>query len=146
MLTKDYINDEIDKIRSQDELCERSLSVLADLLFVKKNFHMLKSNEKLSDEKAEWWVAHMENSDGTKGCHWNMCETSTILQKLGKKIDPCIFWAVMNSIYSDYGTTLNKIAAVTPDIYGELAIDWLCDEDAVDNKVMMYYEYIVDHD
>lgn len=57
MLTKDYINDEINKLCSElDELNEHSLGVLADLLFVKKNFHLWKCGEKFTKEMADAWV------------------------------------------------------------------------------------------
>lgn len=69
-----------------------------------------------------------------------------VLSKLDKKVCSYTFWAVMNSIYSDYGMTLDKIPGIMPDIYGELALDWICDDDAVENKAAAYFSYVVAHD
>ena len=66
--------------------------------------------------------------------------------KLGmKRICKYEFWAVMNSLYSDYGKTLAKVNA-TPEIYGELARDWIEDDDAVKAKAAAYFRYVVAHD
>lgn len=54
------------------------------------------------------------------------------------------FWAVMNSLYSDYGKSLGK-TNITPEIYGELTKDWIEDEDAVTEKAAAYYTYVVEH-
>ena len=34
----------------------------------------------------------------------------------------------------------------TPEVYGELARDWIEDDDAVKAKAAAYYEYVVAHD
>lgn len=101
---------------------------------------------KLTEEMATMWVSHMENTDGTKGAHWTLDATTTVRDKLGlKHIYKYEFWAVMNSLYSDYGKTLAKVNA-TPEVYGELARDWIEDDDAVKAKAATYYEYVVAHD
>nr|DAE23863.1 MAG TPA: hypothetical protein [Siphoviridae sp. ct9lR64] len=147
MLTKKYIDEEIEALcEHHDELDSRSLSVLADLIYVKKHFHLVECGEEFTSEMAKTWVSGMENTDKTTGMHWTKEQTSAVLKTLGKNIDPCMFWAVMNSIYSDYGSTLTKHGVVTPEAYGELAIDWICDDDAVKDKAAMYYKYIVAHD
>ena len=53
--------------------------------------------------------------------------------------------APINSLYSDYGKTLAK-TNVTPEIYGELARDWIEDDDAVKQKAAAYFKYVVAHD
>lgn len=147
MLTKSYIDEELKMFCAEhDEICDDAAASLANWLYIKKNFHLLNCDEEFSHETAEEWVAGMENSDKTKGAHWTKEQTTAVLHKLGARVDPCMFWAVMNSIYSDYGATLTQAGVLLDDIYGKLALDWICDEDAVDNKAAMYYEYIVDHD
>lgn len=147
MLTKKYIDEEIkDLYENYDQLNNRSLSALADLIYVKKHFHLVECGEEFTSEMANAWVSAMENSDNTMGMHWTKDQTSAVLKGIGKNIDPCMFWAVMNSIYSDYGPTLTKYGIVAPEAYGELAIDWICDNDAVKDKAAMYYKYVVAHE
>lgn len=147
MLTKEYINEEIKNLcENNNELNNRSLSALADLIYVKKHFHLVKCGEDFTSEMAEKWVSGMENTDNTTGIHWTKEETSAVLTRLGKSIDPIIFWAVMNSIYSDYSSTLTKYGITKPEAYGELAADWICDDDAVKDKAAAYYTYVVAHE
>ena len=147
MLTKDYINAEIESLcKSNDELNSRTLSVLADLMYVKKHLNLIECSEILTNEIAEAWVSGMKNTDHTTGAHWSKEQTSIVLNGLNKDIDPNVFWAVMNSLYSDYGATLSKYGITKPETYGELAVDWICDDDAVDDKAAMYYKHIVSHE
>lgn len=147
MLTCEYFEQEIDKILERDHLSCNSLTVLKDLLVTK---HFLEkdmaANAEFTEEIAREWVSHMENVDGTMGAHWSLDETTTVRDKIGmKRICKYEFWAVMNSLYSDYGKTLAKINA-TPEIYGELARDWIEDDDAVKAKAAAYFRYVVAHD
>lgn len=145
MLTCEYFKHEIQEILDKDDLDKKSLEVLVDLLLAKHLIGKEMSN-KLTEEMATMWVSHMENTDGTNGEHWALDTTTTIRDKLGlKHICKYEFWAVMNSLYSDYGKTLAKVNA-TPEVYGELARDWIEDDDAVKAKAAAYYEYVVAHD
>jgi hypothetical protein len=147
MLTKKYIDEEIQSLcKCNDELNSRTLASLADLIYVKKHFHLVDCGEGFTSEIAEEWVSGMENSDNSKGAHWTKEQTSAVLKGLGKSLDPCMFWAVMNSLYSDYGPALTKYGLTTPEAYGELAVNWICDGDAVKNKAAMYYKYVVAHE
>ena len=145
MLTCEYFKHEIQEILDKDDLDQKSLEVLVDLLLAK---HLIgkEMSKKLTEEMATMWVSHMENTDGTNGAHWTLDATTTVRDKLGlKHIYKYEFWAVMNSLYSDYGKTLAKVNA-TPEVYGELARDWIEDDDAVKAKAAAYYEYVVAHD
>lgn len=144
MLTCEYFEQEIDSILSRKSLSCNELEVLKNLLVTK---HFLgKETSKMSEETAREWVSKMENTDGTTGAHWTIDATTAIRDKLGlKHICKYEFWAVMNSLYSDYGKTLAKTNA-TPEIYGELARDWIEDDDAVKAKASAYYRYVVAHD
>lgn len=147
MLTCEYFEQEIDNILSHKSLSCNELEVLKNLL-VTKHFlgKEMSETSKMSEETAREWVSKMENTDGTTGAHWTIDATTAIRDKLGlKHICKYEFWAVMNSLYSDYGKTLAKTNA-TPEIYGELARDWIEDDDAVKAKASAYYRYVVAHD
>lgn len=147
MLTCEYFEQEIDNILSHKSLSCNELEVLKNLL-VTKHFlgKEMSETSKMSEETAREWVSKMENTDGTTGAHWTIDATTVIRDKLGlKHICKYEFWAVMNSLYSDYGKTLAKTNA-TPEIYGELARDWIEDDDAVKAKASAYYRYVVAHD
>lgn len=144
MLTCEYFKHEIDEILERDELDKTSLDVLTKLL-VAKHFIGIEMSE-FTEEMANMWVSHMENADGTMGAHWTLDATTAIRDKLGcQRICKYKFWAVMNSLYSDYSKSLSK-TNITPEIYGELTRDWIEDADAVKNKAAAYYTYVVDHD
>lgn len=147
MLTCEYFEQEIDNILSHKSLSCNELEVLKNLL-VTNHFlgKEMSETSKMSEETAREWVSKMENTDGTTGAHWTIDATTAIRDKLGlKHICKYEFWAVMNSLYSDYGKTLAKTNA-TPEIYGELARDWIEDDDAVKAKASAYYRYVVAHD
>jgi len=147
MLTCEYFEQEIDNILSRKNLSCNELEVLKDLLVVKYFLGKeMSETSKMSEEALREWVSNMKNTDGTTGAHWTIDATTAIRDKLGlKHICKHEFWAIMNSLYSDYGKTLTK-ANVTPEVYGELARDWIEDDDAVKAKGSAYYRYVVAHD
>lgn len=147
MLTCEYFEQEIDDILSRKSLSCNELEVLKDLLVTKYFLGKeMSATSKMSEETAREWVSKMENTDGTTGAHWTIDATTAVRDKLWlKHICKYEFWAVMNSLYSDYGKTLTKTNA-TPEIYGELARDWIEDDDAVKAKASAYYRYVVAHD
>lgn len=100
---------------------------------------------KLTREEADDWGKSMENADGTNGPHWTMEEADKLHKQYGLSCDKLEFWAVINSIYSDYCEALRESAASTPEVYVRLAKAWICDKDAVPNKASAYYTYIVRH-
>lgn len=91
------------------------------------------------------WTQGMVNADGTKGPHWTMEQTTEAMKKHGVDCDPVEFWAVMNSLYSDYCEALKKNNASTMETYVCLAKAWLEDDDAVKDKASAYFTYIVEH-
>lgn len=91
------------------------------------------------------WTAGMVNADGTKGPHWTTEETDALLKQYGLKCDSIEFWAVMNSLYSDYCEALRLSSASTPEVYVRLAKAWIHDQDAVPNKAAAYFAHIVKH-
>lgn len=91
------------------------------------------------------WTKGMENADGTKGPHWSMEETEKLRRQHSLDCDPAEFWAVMNSLYSDYCEALRESAASTPELYVRMTKAWIKDKDAVPDKAAAYYTYIVEN-
>lgn len=104
-----------------------------------------RSNSRFDRQMAKEWTAGMVNADGTRGPHWTMEETEKLRKQHGLECDPAEFWAVMNSLYSDYCETLRESAISTPDVYVRLAKAWIWDKDAVPDKAAAYYKYVVKH-
>lgn len=96
-------------------------------------------------QTAQEWTSKMENSDGTRGPHWTMEQTTEAMKKHNLDFDPAEWYAVLNSIYSDYCEALKKNNASTMDTYVALAKAWLEDEDAVKDKAAAYFAYVVKH-
>ena len=96
-----------------------------------------KPEGELDYEKAKAWVEKM-------GEHFSFDKAKAIMQRIGAmECKPIEFWAVINSLYSDYGEVLEKFSMDSPEVYGALTKAWLEDEDAVENKVLEYLECIV---
>lgn len=93
---------------------------------------------------AQEWTRGMKNADGTKGPHWSMEKTNEIMKQYNIDCDPVEFYAVINSIYSDYCEALKKANASTLEVYACLAKAWLEDGDAVEDKASAYFTYIVE--
>lgn len=99
--------------------------------------------EPLSREKATKWIQGMKNSDGSRGARWTMDDVDALRQRMGMtniKL-PDLFTA-MNMLYSDYGLTVRKAGADTPEFWAKMAADFIDDEDAMPNKLARYYQYI----
>ena len=107
------------------------------------------SHQKMTREMAEDWVNSMEGSDPAKqhGGKWTTEQIKPIAQKYGVPTEGERFWefyAVMNAMYSDYYPVAKKYNVLTPDFFADLAMAFISDKDAVENKAAMYYECIVE--
>lgn len=100
---------------------------------------------KLTPELAKEWTARMKNGDGTTGAHWPMEQVKQLMQQRGINADPAEFFAILNSVYSDYYTVAKKHNVHNIDFYIDIAKAWLDDKDAVPDKAAAYYEYVVKH-
>ena len=91
------------------------------------------------------WVKGMENTDGSRGGHWNINQTNAVLQSSGiKNISQPLFYAVMNMLYSDYGEVAKKYSLDTNvNFWVDMTKAWLFDEDAKPEKTSLYYSYVV---
>lgn len=100
----------------------------------------------LDKATAHEWTRQMHNEDGSTGEHWNMDQTSSVMQKRGYGHDPIEWYAVMNAMYSDYYNVAKKHGlAGSVDFFADLANSWLSDKDAVDDKAAVYFAKIVKH-
>lgn len=105
-----------------------------------------KSNvRKFDKETAEEWTAAMVNDDGTKGPHWTMEQTNQVARQRNIDCDPNEFYTAMNYMYSDFYKVAKKHNVNSVDFYADMAKAFLTDKDAADNKLALYYEYIVEH-
>lgn len=95
---------------------------------------------------AESWVKTMENSDGTRGGHWKMEETTAVLENNGiRNISKPLFYAVMNMLYSDYGAVAKRYGLeANVGFWVDMAKAWIFDKDAKPEKTSLYYAYVVD--
>ena len=100
--------------------------------------------EQFSMEAAKEWTQHMQNEDGTSGPHWTLEQAKQIMAQRKINYSPHCFWAVLNSIYSDYSTVAKKHGlGGNLEFYIDMAKSWIDDKDAVSDKVYAYYTYIV---
>ena len=108
------------------------------------SYEASRSHRKLDRTMAEQWTADMKNEDGTTGPHWNMEQVKQAMAQRSIPGDPVEFYAVLNSLYSDFGEVFKKYN-LKMDFYCDLTRAWLDDSDAVDNKAAAYFEYVVRH-
>lgn len=94
-----------------------------------------------TEEDAKEWAKHMNPP-----ARWTMDQTTAVMHQYGYKYKPCEFYVVMNALASDYGRTMAKYGADRPDVWADLAHDWLDDLDAQGGKVGRYWRDIVRHD
>lgn len=84
-------------------------------------------------ERAEYAVSKMLNDDGTKGAHWKYEEVEEIAKKHEIEDVPAFFY-VLNMMYSDYYKSGRSV-----DDYVVMAIQFMDDKDAPDDKATRYY-------
>jgi hypothetical protein len=111
------------------------------VLYSKAKKYLCKEHHGLTDEEARMWVEHMHPA-----ARWTKDQTTAVMHQKGYDHKPCEFWAVMNALVSDYGSTMSKYGADRADVWADLAHDWLNDSDAVANKAGMYFKTIVMHE
>lgn len=99
---------------------------------------------RMDEELAEEWTAMMHNADGTKGAHWQMEQTEKVMEMRNLDCDPMEFFVAVNMMYSDYSKVARKHGVNTLDFYADMALAFLDDADAVEDKLMAYYECVVD--
>ena len=98
-------------------------------------------HREFTEADAKEWVRHMDPPG-----RWTMEQTTSVMRQMGYSHKPCEFYAVMNSLASDYGDTMARYGADRPEVWAALAHDWLEDKDAEPDKAGRYWRDIVMHD
>lgn len=147
------------KEMEDEKLTDKTASILADLLYIRDHWHYQEESMDevdedhpvqpyglcFSREMAEEWTACMKNEDGTVGPHFPKERIQHEIAQRGISCDLMEFWAVINAIYSDDCAVAKKHNVNTMDYYVDRAKAWLYDKDAVRDKAVAYYRYIVRH-
>jgi len=99
-----------------------------------------------TEDDARRWAEHMENDDGTTGPHWTLEQTTAVANSIGVHVDPWIWYAALNMMYSDYCKVAKKYNLDRPEFYADLAKSFLFDKDAPDakEKIAAYYHCIAE--
>lgn len=96
-----------------------------------------------SKEAIHKWMRRLENSDGTTGAKWTREQTDEIMRRSAVKCNPMEFYATMNMLYSDYGKVAHEFGVCSEAFFSRLAEAFLCDADAVEDKLEEYWEHVV---
>ena len=97
-------------------------------------------DREFTEEDAKKWVSHMDPPG-----KWTMEQTTAVMHQYGYHHKPCVFYAAMNMLWSDYGKTVVKYGLDRADFWAEMAHDWIDDPDAEDMKTGRYWRDIVRH-
>ena len=111
------------------------------VLLSKAMKYMKHVHRHFTEEDAKEWASHMDPP-----ARWTMEQTTAVMQQRGYDNKPCEFYVVMNMLVSDYGKTMAKYSADRPEIWADLAHDFIADKDAVEDKVGRYWRDIVQYD
>ena len=102
----------------------------------KMELYEMAYGKKLNEEMAE----HIVESMKPYGMKWAMEQTTDVKNKYGlADIDSVDFYVVMNSAYNDYHDLFQE----NLDMYVKYATDFIKDEDAISDKVFVYFTTIV---
>lgn len=105
------------------------------------------THDGLSHEDMRKWVTSMSApAPGMpSGQHWSKSDTDAVLRQYGFDDDEWDFWVCINMMWSDFYGAASKVGITSDRFFAEMAHAWLNDDDAVDDKLCWYYEYIVEH-
>lgn len=100
----------------------------------------------LTRAEAEKWVRGMVDAEGHWGGRWTLAEIKQYAGNFGvtgaeNVID---FYAVMNAMATDYGEVAKAHGVDNVDFYADMAKAFIHDRDAVQGKVVRYYEDIAE--
>ena len=137
-ITIDNIEREISHLLEHGTMSMSDLEMLITLCRAMK--YMAKIHSKFTMDDAKTWVDHLDPP-----ARWTTDQTLAVMRQCGYDHDPAMFWAVMNSLFSDYGKTIIKYGVDRPDLWAAMTHDFICDADAVPEKVGRYWRDIVKH-
>ena len=98
-------------------------------------------------ETAEEWVRNMHNEDRAHpvGGKWSVEQIKPLAMKHNMPTEGKRWWefyAMVNAMYSDYSEVAKRFNITSPDFYALMAKAFMDDQDAEDDKVALYWEYI----
>lgn len=137
-ITKTNIESEITKMLEHSPMTFDNLERY--VLLCKAMKYIDHTDREFTEADAREWVSHMDPP-----ARWTMEQTTDVMHQYGYHHKPCVFYAVMNMLFSDYGRTIIKYGLDKPDFWAALAHDFIDDPDAVDMKVGKYWRDIVGH-
>lgn len=130
------IEEEMHELLEKGWMCRDDLKML--VLLGDAMQYLAHTDREFTEADANDWVAHMNPP-----ARWSMEQTTAVMRQRGYDHKPCVFWATMNAMASDYGKTMAKYGADKPEVWADLADDFIEDADAVDGKVGRYWRDIV---
>ena len=137
-ITIPNIDRETKELLAKGWLCRDDLKML--VLLGEAMEMMGHVDREFTEEDAKKWVSQMDPPG-----KWTMEQTTAVMQQHGYHHKPCVFYAVMNMLWSDYGKTVVKHGLDRADFWAELAHDFIEDPDAEDMKVGRYWRDIARH-
>lgn len=123
-----------------------SCTMLMDALCKADKITMESEASTFTEDDARRWTEHMENDDGSMGAHWTLEQTTAVANSIGVHVDPWIWFAAMNMMYSDYWESATRYGVDRPEYYADLAKEFLFDKDAggPEAKIAGYYHGVVE--
>ena len=120
--------------------------MLMDALCKADKIKMESEASTFTEDDARRWTKHMENDDGSMGAHWTLEQTTAVANSIGVHVDPWVWYAAMNMMYSDYWESATRYGVDRPEYYADLAKEFLFDKDAggPEAKIAGYYHGVVE--
>ncbi|MEE0109369.1 MAG: hypothetical protein UEP57_00550 [Oscillospiraceae bacterium] len=137
-ITLECVEQELESLLENGSFSYSNLERLNTLCKAKK--HLCHMHHGFTEADAKEWVKHMDPP-----AKWSMDQTTAVMKQRGYDHDPCEFYAVTNAMYSDYGKTIAKYNMDKPELWADMAHDFICDADAAEGKVGRYFRDIVRH-
>lgn len=139
------ILEKVDKQHSE-ELCEIMEEMMCHMKECdyetyhkyKLKIYEMANGKVLTKEMAENWVRSMMPYHE----HWTIEQATEAMKQYGYSYSQVDWYATLNMMYNDYCDTVGE----NTEMYIKLANDWLNDEDAIKDKLYMYWKKIVKHD
>lgn len=110
------------------------------VLLCKSMKYLSRIHREFTEADARDWMAKMDPP-----ARWTLEQTTAVMKQRGYDHPSHEFCVVMNALVSDYGKTMAKYGADRPEIWADLAHDWLEDHDAEPDKAGRYWRDIVKH-
>ena len=114
----------------------------------RKVVHSAPAHDRLDKEAIMAWVSSMEDSDGVRGgkYSWHQAQQYALNKGITDEYRMLEMYAIMNAMYADYHKVAKKFGVDRDEFYACMAIAFIEDPDAVDDKVEEYYKHVVKHE